>query len=336
MEIFDYIELTGLTPSTALIFSTQTLSASSIFIDGVDVLELSANTYCEFKNITINKMSYGILVKEAQYNNSFFSHNAVIKNCFEYGIGIESGQFKTVFDVEVTNFENNIKGGININSGTDIEFDILSNFFLNATGSASSIAFNPTNATLLVDTVNQSIISNKWNGIGNFLDGFDFSRTDGRDANVYVMTNAGYEDKNPHCKVNVIDNTSTTTITTAETYYKAVFTNSNFYTCKFTITDNKIIYQPSNHRDCMAWISGNIQTNGTNRIAKIGILKNGGGSIISPLSVRCSTANQPYSFSICAYIQDVGKNDYFEIYVTSSTNGDLVLLQDLTFMINSK
>lgn len=291
--------------------------------------------YCEMKNITINGTYQGIYVQEDAYNTQFFLFNSIIKNCYQYGIYVDSNSKKTVFDVEISNFENISKSGIYLYSGTDVEFDILSCFFLNPSGSAAGIEFNPSNTSLNSGS-NHSIISNKWNGVEKFLAGFDFTRSDGRDANVYIMTNVGYEDKNPHCKINVENNSSTTTITSANTYYKAVFTNTNYYTCKFTVTDNKIVYQPRNKRDCMAWISGNIQTNGTNRIAKVGILKNGTGSIISQLAVRCATANQPYSFSICAYIEDVSQNDYYEIYVTSSTNGDLVLLQDLTFMVNSK
>jgi len=90
-----------------------------------------------------------------------------------------------------------------------------------------------------------TIVGCSYNNTGTFFSGFDFSRPDGRDANIYMQYNAGTENKNPHAKVNMIDNAAATTITAVNTWYKAVFTSKvilNFNAtptgCTFTITAN--------------------------------------------------------------------------------------------------
>lgn len=268
------------------------------------------------------------------------------------------------------------------------------------------------------------------NGVGDFISGFDFHRQDGRDKNIVISGNVGLEDKNPHAKLNVIDNTAlTTTVTTAGTFYKVVGIRSNtriifdaaatagtftitydgettaaiaynasaadiksalealtgittvtvtqvvaskewairfdtaaegwddtqtvdisglttttavdviksFYNCKTTLDIGKITYQPDNPRDCRCWVGGNVQVNQVNRNVTLGIKKNNTGQIISPMTVRCSASGQPYAIPpIIAYLDDVESGDYFELFVTSSTNGDVVTLQDLNWYFESR
>jgi hypothetical protein len=271
------------------------------------------------------------------------------------------------------------------------------------------------------------IVGCSYNNVGTFLSGFDFTRRDGRDKDIIIINNIGIENKNPHCKINVVDNTTATTVTTAGTYYKVgdvfsktriIFNNAatagtwtitvddqttaaiqwnasaaniksaiealsnvttvtvtqitaskewtvqfetategwvnqtvdisglstttsaevikSFYTCKATLDQNQIKYQPSNTIDCVTIICGNLQVNQVNRSVTIGVKKNNTGQIISPMTVRCGSANQPYPFSLVAYLDEVIKDDYFELFVTSSTNGDQVIVQDLTWYFESR
>ena len=60
------------------------------------------------------------------------------------------------------------------------------------------------------------------------MSGFDFSRSDGRDANAFVINNAGMENKNPHCKLTLLNNT-TTTIANGTTWVKADWSTSGTY-----------------------------------------------------------------------------------------------------------
>ena len=54
------------------------------------------------------------------------------------------------------------------------------------------------------------------------------------------------------------------------------------------------------------------------------------------MTVRCGSANQPYPFALVAYLDEVIKDDYFELFITSSNNGDQVIVQDLTWYFESR
>lgn len=109
------------------------------------------------------------------------------------------------------------------------------------------------------------------NKIGELTSGFDF--TNSRDANIYLIANIGVEDSKPHAKIAVYNNASTTTITAANTYYKAVFTNGATYTTKMTLTDNKMTYQGVRKVDSMVWLSGSLAVNRNSGAMDIAIRK---------------------------------------------------------------
>jgi hypothetical protein len=228
-------------------------------------------------------------------------------------------------DTEIMTFEN-CATGINLLKSSSGLFIISSVVFEN---SLTQIAIKYAPATYVYFN-HPSITANTWNSVGTFLSGFDFTRADGRDADIYVRANCGSEDKIPHFKVNVVNNSSTTSITTAGTFYKAVFTNGTSYACKFTLEDNKYTYQSTNKNDMIVWLTGNLSVNQTNRNVDVALRVNGVATQISPFTVRTSTSGQAYSFALIAYLQDFSAGSYFEIFVTSSTNGDVVTIQDLT------
>jgi hypothetical protein len=182
------------------------------------------------------------------------------------------------------------------------------------------------------------ITSNAWNNQGSFINGFDFSRSDGRDANAYMANNAGIENKNPHSKINVNNNAATTTVTNSGTYYKANWTNSaTSYTSKMTLTNNRITYQPDNSLDAMAIITGNISVNNANRVITIAIVRNGAtGTRYGETDLRVTVSNQPFQFSTVIYVPDLLKNDYIELYVTSSSSGDQVIFRDVQWFTTSQ
>lgn len=65
---------------------------------------------------------------------------------------------------------------------------------------------------------------------------------------------------------------------------------------------------------------------------------NGGtaGNIISPMTVRAVTSGVAYSFGLCAYIDGMQRNDDYEIYVASGNAGDVITIQDLTWLLNTR
>ena len=259
-------------------------------------------------------------------NSNVFAFNGIISNCTN---GIQSNSASaTYLDVEVTNIENCTRGIYLLSGATGSEFDILSNFFLNSTSGQTGIVYAPA-SYLYGDS--PTIMNNKWNVVGNFRSGFDFTRTDSRDANINIQNNNNTEDKLAHCKINVVNNASGTTIVNSANPYKLNFVNTSSYTCKFGINGNRITYQPNDVRDVVLWVNGNIQNNQNNRNTDVMVIKNGQTATrISPFTVRIATQNVPYTFGMVVYLEDVKIGDFFELYATSSNNNDVVTLQDLT------
>lgn len=258
------------------------------------------------------------------------SISGIYENCHD---GIK------VFSTDTTSIDLETSNVINCNHGVHLQKSVYSDFFINSvifynTAADTSIFYEP--STYTYNGIS-NITGNTWNFLGKFLIGFDFTNV--RDANIFVKNNVGVEDKMPHAKINVANNLTTTTCTTATNYYKVNFTNGTTYTCKFTLANNKFTYLPTKENDVKIWISGNIQVNQNNRTIDVAIVKNAGcgtspvlvnnACLYSPVSCRLAAQNVPYPFSIVAYIPDVALNDYFEIWVTSANSGDVVILQDV-------
>lgn len=261
-------------------------------------------------------------------NAQLWVFNSFFENMEGKGIRIYADG-ATSLDCEVNTFIN-CNSCIGLDKSSAGEWHILTNLFQNGDASQVCVTYDPANYTYTDDPVGAQ---NTWNNIGTFSGGFDYSRADGRDANIFVIGNSGREDKQPHFKVNVIGNTTATTITTAGTFYPAAFTNGDSYTCKYTLENNKYTHQPRNIGDATIWIMGNLSVNGTNRTVTVTLRKNGVTTNISPVTTRCAVSGQPYFFGITAYISTMAATDFFEIYVTSSTNGDLVTLEDFTIYL---
>lgn len=280
--------------------------------------------YCELTDFTMDNFYYGI---KDTAGIDMFLFNFIISDSTK---GIEINHTGTGrIDAETGNFEN-CAIGIDLVSATSGQFVLNNLYFFNP---ADGIGLKYDGTAYSYGTLS-SMFNCLHNDIGTFISGFDF--TNSRDSNIVMRNNVGIEDKNAHAKINLIDNSTATTVTTAGTYYKAAFTNTSSYKCKTTIADNKMTYEPDNRRDGVMWISGNVQANNVNRNVTVGIKKNNTGAIISPMTVRTITASQPYSFSLVAYLENINKDDYFELFLTSSTNGDEIIVQDLTWYFESR
>ena len=206
--------------------------------------------------------------------------------------------------------------------------------FRNKNATDSAIVYNP---TLFTNFRNIYISGTTWNNIGTFISGFDFTRSDGRDANAFITNNTGVESKNPHAYINVLNNATTTTVTTGNTYYPAKFTNTSSYTCKFTIGNNSMTYQPVNKRDIFMTISGNMSVNQINRNLEVCVVKNGNTATrYGQMTVRTGASNTAAPFATSVYIPDATATDQFSIYVTSPTSGDVITVQDINWLTNSQ
>jgi hypothetical protein len=228
------------------------------------------------------------------------------------------------------------KKGVNLLSGVNETVSILNCTFYN-TVSGTDIGINYESANF-TSFASMFISNNAWNNQGSFFSGFDFTRSDGRDANAFLIGNSGYEDKKPYCKINVNNNALTTTLASNALWYHANFLNSaGSITCKWKLEDNKITYLPNNGSGAWAVISGNISVSNANRVITIAICKNGSTLVrYGETDLRVTVANQPFQFSTVIYVPDLVKTDYLEIAVKTANSGDVVTFQDVQWYTNAK
>ncbi|PKP21751.1 MAG: hypothetical protein CVU05_06135 [Bacteroidetes bacterium HGW-Bacteroidetes-21] len=223
--------------------------------------------------------------------------------------------------------------GINLHEGSDALIQLSNGAFLNDHATDTALIYNPalfSFSTLL-------ITNNMFNYIGESIVGLDFTRSDGRDANAYIENNAGYENQKPHSKINVLGNATTTTVTNSGTWVKANFTNTNNYVCKFAVSGNKLTYLSQQSYDAFMTISGNVLCSNDSKIFSVAIVKNGNTAVkYGQTSVKLVNSNNPYQWSTNVYLEDMSKDDYYEIWVTSSSNNDVFILQDIQWFTSTQ
>ncbi len=265
-------------------------------------------------------------------SNTWFFENSfvnVVNSAFELAAGASSGG---VFSSSTQIFIN-CGTAINLVSGINGTLSIQNCHLF--CFSPTQIGMNYIPATFTVSAM--GISNNSWNFVGTMMSGFDFSRSDGRDANIFVENNPGINGNKPHAKINVVNNVATTTCTLANSWYKANWTNTSSLTTKLGINNNKITYLPKTTRDLKLFISGNVLTGSSNRVVTIGIVRNGATATrYGENTLRITVANQPFQFSTVIYIEDVILNDYFELFCSTINAGDVLTFQDIHWYIESE
>jgi hypothetical protein len=298
-----------------------------------DAIHFAGNgTYNEIKDCTFDRF----------YNTIYDSTNAEIwvfetdiSNARRSGIMIHGSVSGVIVKVAETDFIRCARG-INLDKGTNATIQLTSGGYYNANATDTAIAYNPVTFTSFTSI---SITGNSWNNTGKYIEGFDFTRTDGRDANAIVESNAGMGDKKPYAYLTVLNNTTNVAIITpANAWIKASWgSNTSSTTCKWTIVDNKITFQPTYKRNGWFTITGNLSVDNPNRIVSIGIVKNGVTTTrFGETTIRTNTTSQPYPFAFVVYIENISLNDYFEVYVTSGSNNDQVKIQDIQWLANAQ
>jgi hypothetical protein len=268
-------------------------------------------------------------------NTDLWIFESDFENCTGAGIEIAAGA-ASGGSVKISECDFTRCGkGISLLSAVSETVSLMNSTFYNTlSGSDIGILYTPGTFTTFSSMF---ITGNAWNNQGTFISGFDFTRSDGRDANVFLMNNAGEEDANPHCKVNVVNNGSTTNCTLANTWYKAIWTNTSSYTTNFLIGNNKLTYQSMYKRDVYIIVSGNVLVDKTNRNITIGILKNGVTTTrYGETTLRITVANQPFQFATVIYLSDIANNDFMELFCSTIDAGDHLIFQDINIFVNSQ
>lgn len=315
-----------------LSFDATTLSGYGTAA-GEDAIRLiGSGTYNEVKDCTFERFYNTILDST---NAELWVFETDISNATNNGILVHSGVAGVTVKVAETDFIG-CKRGVNLNKATGAIIQLASGGYYNTGGTDTAITYHP--GTGFFDAFTSiSITGNSWNNIGKYIEGFDFTLS--RDANAILESNAGVGDSKPQCFINVLNNSANqVTITTANTWYKANWgTNTAQSTCKWTITNNNVTFQPTNKRNGYFTIAGNLSVNQANRVISIGVVKNGvTGVRYGETTLRIVTGNQPFQFSFVVLIENIGPNDYFEIYHTSANSGDIIKIQDIQWLVNTQ
>jgi hypothetical protein len=299
---------------------------------GNDGLRFSTNgTYHEIKDCSFLGFNKGIV---STNSNDLWIFESDFENCIIAGVEIAAGSNSGgSFKISESDFTQ-CAVGISLLSGIAESVSVMNCTFYNALTNIG-LLYTPASFTAFLSMF---ITNNSWNTYGTFFSGFDFSRSDGRDANAFLITNTGYEDERPHCKINVSNNTATTTITSSGTYYKANWTNAaTSYTCKWTLLNNKMTYQPKHKMDAWAIITGNLTNSQSGKTITIAIVKNNAtGTRFGETDLRIANANQSFQFSTVIYVSDMMPGDYLELFATSSSSGDILIFQDIHWFTNTQ
>lgn len=314
-----------------LFFDATALAGYGISAGEDAIRFLGSHTYNEVKDCSFDRF-YNTIIDSTDAELWLFEID--ISNAQNNGILIHSAEDSVVVKVAETDFID-CKRGINMSKGIKATIQLSSGGYYNSGATDTAIVYRPSTFTTFRII---SITGNIWNNTGKYIEGFDFTRTDGRDANAIIVSNAGIGDKKPYCFINVLNSNTNKTITTANTWYKADWgPNTASTTCKWTIVDNKITYQPANRRNGMYSIAGNLSVDKTNSVISIGIVKNGVNTIrYGETTLRITTASQPFQFSFQVFLEDIAPGDYFEIYYTSAGSGDVIKIQDIQWLVTTQ
>lgn len=298
---------------------------------GEDAIRLlGTGTYNEVKDCSFDRFYNAILDST---DAELWVFETDISNAQNNGILIHSANSGVTVKVAETDFIG-CNNGVNMSKGSGATIQLASGGYYSTTGTA--ILYQPATFTSFASI---TITGNSWDNSGTYISGFDFTRTDGRDANAIVESNGGMGDQKPNCFINVLNSSTNKTLTTQNTWYKADWgSNTSEEICKWTIASNQITYQPTNRRNGVFTVSGNLSVNSSNQNISIGIVKNGVTTTrYGETTLRVTTSGQPFQFSFIAYLNDIAPGDYFEIYYSNATsNGKIVTIQDIQWHANTQ
>ena len=308
---------------------------------GEDAIQLEGSgEYYEIKDCSFEQFNKTIV---AETNVELWLFETDISDAAVAGLEIAAG---ATTGVKITASEcdfNACTNGINLKSGVNATTNIVNCTFYNANSGDIGINYVPANFT---NFTAMFITNNAWNNVGSFFSGFDFSRTDGRDAKAFIQHNAGDGDKNPNCHINVLNSALTTALATTGIWYKADWNYlvTNYTTTKWTITNasgagnvNRITYQPTHRRGGWFIISGNLSVDNGNRTISLGVVKNGNSAVrYGETTIRTQAPNTAALFSTVVYISDIAATDYFEIWCSTLNGGDVVTFHDVQWLAETK
>lgn len=315
-----------------LLFNAGTLTSygNALHEDAI-VFNENPKKYYDINECKFDGFNKAMILKN---NSELWVFNCYIMNSKAVGIEIAAGTLSGAdFRIAETKMLNN-PISINLASGINTIVSIKN---------GGAYATNPTDIIVNYDPINftsmkaVTVMNMYWNGIGKFINGFDFTRLDGRDAAANILLNINEKDHNPSSMINVTNNTIVTNLPLANTYYKANWLNTDSTNTLIGINANKIIYLSTDPKDLIIYITGNLYNNSRKSNITFGLVKNGNTSTVyGATTLYVPTITDPFQFGTVIYLKNVSKDDYFELYCKSDGAGDAIVFKDVQWLTESK
>lgn len=288
---------------------------------GEDIIQLDTDgTYHEFVDVGFYHGNVNINVTS---NAEVWAFNGVCNDAIAAGIRINTTSTGTKFRTSEFDISGNAVG-YDLVKATDLYLTSEVDTYDVGVGNIG-IQYDGTNVTYKTLAIKGAY----WNEVGTFHSGFDFTRTDGRDANVEILYNVGIEDTKPYCQLELIGNATDTTLT-EDVWAKATFVNTGSNTTKWKIEDNKITYQSDHSRNCFMTIDGTVATSNQPVGLNYAIVKGGNTAVLYGIGkITIDTNNRSFNFGTNVFITNVAKDEYFELYIMNETNNNDARVVDL-------
>lgn len=292
-----------------------------------DWFSVTANNwdFCQFDNVGIYGFNRGInLLANAELR----VFNSTLEDNVAYGTYISWWNYRSA----ETDY-NNSAVGIYLYAGSgkflSTEHD---SYIVNSWQIA--ILYSPTS---YVNYSNISIFNDNFiKSVGIVvLSGFDFTLQ--RDANIELYWNIWIENHRPHAKINVVGGVITQSLSAA-TWTKVSYTLTDSFTQKRWITTTgRITFLSDNRTSVQMWISATVSSTTTPTDLQFAIVKNGSLSTkYGIMNVYLDSSGRAFNFSQNIYLDDVGKDDYFELAMYAAWGGESVTLKNLNRYIDSR
>lgn len=315
-----------------LIFDANTLTGYGT-ATGEDAIVLSGEeTYYEVKDSYFTDFWNAVNITK---NVELWFFEVDVENSNNAGLFIDDNSTNggAFIKVSETDFASN-EVGIYMKRGKDAALSFINGGFYPGADNIG-ILYDPNTFTNIKSAF---IANNGWNNTGAFVQGFDFSRPDGRDANVQIVGNSGIGDAKPSAFINVLTSI-TQSLTSLNTWYYMGYTPSDTILQKFKYNALDITYLSNYSTDLVFSVAGTIEYSGA-AVFELGLWMKRGATVSGPYSVsRARTSSQSVYgyFTYFGKIKDVKKDDVFIIAIRRTSGGaGNFTLHDLQVFIESQ
>jgi hypothetical protein len=294
-------------------------------IDDECCLDCSANDlYFEIHQCVIDGFFKGL---EIDGNSSAWLFDSTIQNCVD---GVYCG-YGDIGMSEITLKNNNV--GVNLSAVTSASSFSIQNTMLEVGVGQIGVKYRD-------DVVTPKYFfatGNAFYGNGTYLSGLTFTST--TQSDIKIENNVGLRDYKPEAFLWISGNTTATTLTTLNTYYKSNAISNSFVQeekIKFSggASTNSFTYLSKVSRIGTFMISGDLSVSNNGDVVSVALYKNG-NIRLQDIDVRCTTANIPYTFSIVG-LNLMNQGDSFDIRLSDLTASNRTsVLRTLMFIIKT-